>query len=213
MTASRIRFVDSRYTSHTFGVVRYANISRPLCSGMGRPSSLAVAIHSPMIARAFATASSYVAPSAMHPASSGTSTMKQSSSLLQKIMSSYRLSVLSPPRSSCTALLCRESAGFDSFWRSSRRAECLGFPQAHPSRRCDDFRECAHRNQGGPATRAVPRSRRWRRPFEGECVRVFSDVCPPDYSTMHLPGLATGESCDENCTRRQLISPGRPRSR
>lgn len=56
---------------------------RPFGSGMGRPRARAVSIHSAITTRAFVTASWYVLPSAIHPGSSGTSTMNALSSLLQ----------------------------------------------------------------------------------------------------------------------------------
>ena len=53
-----------------------ANAKRPLGSGIGRPSSLAVSIHFRMMVSTLASASWYVAPSAAQPANSGTSAMK-----------------------------------------------------------------------------------------------------------------------------------------
>jgi hypothetical protein len=61
----------------------YAYFNRPLGSGIGRPSSFAVSIHSSMIPCTFARASACVAPSAAQPGSSGTSAMNALSSSLQ----------------------------------------------------------------------------------------------------------------------------------
>lgn len=60
----------------------YANGRRPRGSGIKRPSSRAVAIHSAMTISAAATASAYVEPSAMQPWSSGTSTTNAASASL-----------------------------------------------------------------------------------------------------------------------------------
>ncbi len=67
----------------------YANINRPFGLGIVRPSSRAVSIHSSMITSAFFNASSCVAPSTMHPGSSGTSARNAASSSLQYKMISY----------------------------------------------------------------------------------------------------------------------------
>jgi len=61
----------------------HANRSRPRGSGIGRPSSRAVSIHSAMTTSAFASASCRVAPSAAQPGSSGTSAMNDWSLSLQ----------------------------------------------------------------------------------------------------------------------------------
>jgi len=57
-----------------------AYISRPLGSGTSSPLSFVVSIHSFIIIPVFAIAYSTVAPSAIHPGSSGTSTIKALSS-------------------------------------------------------------------------------------------------------------------------------------
>ena len=63
--------------------IGYANKSRPLGSGIGRASSLAVSSHSAITISTLASASCRVVPSAAQPASSGTSAMNAPSSSLQ----------------------------------------------------------------------------------------------------------------------------------
>jgi len=75
---------------------RHADRSRPLGSGIGRPNSLAVSIHSWITISAFASASCRTGPSAAHPGNSGTSAMNASSSAFQYKMISYF--VIRPPR-------------------------------------------------------------------------------------------------------------------
>src|SRR5262245_18931241 len=66
-----------------------ANMRRPLGAGTFRPISVAVEIHSCITISTLASASPYVATSAAHPGSSGTSAMNASSSELQYMMISY----------------------------------------------------------------------------------------------------------------------------
>src|SRR5262245_24600181 len=67
----------------------HAHANLPFGRGMARPTSLAASIHSPIMTSAFATASSRVLPSAMHPGSSGTSTRNTLSRSLQYMIISY----------------------------------------------------------------------------------------------------------------------------
>ena len=60
-----------------------SEVNRPFGSGIGRPNSMAVSIHSWMTISAFANASCRVWPSAAQPANSRTSAMNASSSALQ----------------------------------------------------------------------------------------------------------------------------------
>jgi hypothetical protein len=75
----------------------HANKSRPLGSGIGRPSSRAVSNHSAITTSTFARASWRVAPSAAQPANSGTSATNASSSWLQYRTISYLVIGPLPP--------------------------------------------------------------------------------------------------------------------
>src|ERR1043166_9583954 len=72
---------------------------RPFGSGISRPASRAVSSQRAIASCALATASLGVAPWAMQPVSSGTSTTKVSSSALQNTISSYRCCCVIAPRS------------------------------------------------------------------------------------------------------------------
>jgi len=70
------------------GTTDYANVSRPLGAGIGRPSELAVSIHSSITTSTFCRAARCVGPSPIQPGNSGTSAMNDWSSSLQKMMTS-----------------------------------------------------------------------------------------------------------------------------
>ena len=80
---ARLNLREKYFALRLKGITSQANTSRPLGSGMGRPSSRAVSNHSAITVSALARASCRVTPSAAQPANSGTSAMNASSSLLQ----------------------------------------------------------------------------------------------------------------------------------